>query len=168
MNPQVETFSECPQHCIPPSVFIGGPPACCTWVIILEGPPAAAITYVNDSIGLDPSVYGGGGSPSSEGFPEGSPFCSGEKDDLASATMSDCGDDSEGSSRGGGGAKAGIGADSDSVIVSLGRLASTEEVKKSDEKVGGFEDEEQDENASDGGEWVGGPVYDSSSAGESV
>jgi hypothetical protein len=33
--------------------------------MMLAAPPAAAITYVNDSSGLDPSVYGGGGSPSS-------------------------------------------------------------------------------------------------------
>jgi hypothetical protein len=49
---------------IPPSVLIGGPPPCCTCVIMLAAPPAA-ITYVKESSGLDPSVYGGGGSPSS-------------------------------------------------------------------------------------------------------
>ena len=32
---------------------------------MLAAPPAAAMTYVNPSNGLDPSVYGGGGSPSS-------------------------------------------------------------------------------------------------------
>jgi hypothetical protein len=46
-------------------VLIGGPPPCDTCVIILAGPPAVAITYVNDSRGLEPSLYGGGGSPSS-------------------------------------------------------------------------------------------------------
>ena len=34
-------------------------------MIILAAPPAAAITYVNESRGLEPSVYGGGGSASS-------------------------------------------------------------------------------------------------------
>ena len=33
--------------------------------MILAAPPAAAMTYVNESRGLDPSVYGGGGSASS-------------------------------------------------------------------------------------------------------
>lgn len=56
-------------------------------MIILDGPPAAAITYVNDSMGLDPSVYGGGGSPSSADFaPEDSPFW---KKALVSATIGD-------------------------------------------------------------------------------
>jgi hypothetical protein len=32
---------------------------------MLAGPPADAITYVNESSGLKPSLYGGGGSPSS-------------------------------------------------------------------------------------------------------
>ena len=41
----------------PPSVFIGGPPLDCdTWVMMLAGPPADAMTYVNDSSGLDPSL----------------------------------------------------------------------------------------------------------------
>ena len=42
--------------------MIGAGPPCCTCVIML---PAAAMTYVNPSSGLEPSVYGGGGSPSS-------------------------------------------------------------------------------------------------------
>lgn len=29
---------------IPPRVLIGGPPVCWTWVMMLEAPPAAAIT----------------------------------------------------------------------------------------------------------------------------
>lgn len=37
----------------PPRVFIGGPPLCCdTCVMMLAGPPADAMTYVNDSRGL--------------------------------------------------------------------------------------------------------------------
>jgi len=43
---------------------------------MLVGPPAAAITYVNASMGLDPSVYGGGGSPSSKLLFEDSPLVS--------------------------------------------------------------------------------------------
>ena len=41
---------------------MGAGPPCCTCVIML---PAAAMTYVKPSNGLEPSVYGGGGSPSS-------------------------------------------------------------------------------------------------------
>lgn len=54
-----------PALSIPPSVLMGGPALCDTCVIMLEGPPAAAMTYVKASMGLVPSVYGGGGSPSS-------------------------------------------------------------------------------------------------------
>lgn len=61
---------------VPPSVLTGGPPVCCTCVMILAAPPAAAITYVNDSRGLDPSVYGGGGSPSSTLLLDDSPLVS--------------------------------------------------------------------------------------------
>ena len=51
---------------LPPlRVFIGAGPPCDTCVIILAGPPAVAMTYVNPSRGLEPSLYGGGGSPSS-------------------------------------------------------------------------------------------------------
>ena len=51
---------------IPPmAVLIGAGPPCCTCVIMLAAAPAAAMTYVNPSSGLLPSVYGGGGSPSS-------------------------------------------------------------------------------------------------------
>lgn len=44
---------------------MGAGPACCTCVRMLAAPPAAAMTYVKPSSGLEPSVYGGGGSPSS-------------------------------------------------------------------------------------------------------
>jgi hypothetical protein len=42
----------------PPSVLIGGPPLPPweTWVMMLAGPPAEAMTYVNDSSGLYPSL----------------------------------------------------------------------------------------------------------------
>ena len=41
----------------PPSVLIGGPALVCdTCVMMLAGPPADAITYVNDSSGLNPSL----------------------------------------------------------------------------------------------------------------
>ena len=47
------------------AVLIGAGPPCCTCVMMLAAPPAAAMTYVKPSSGLEPSVYGGGGSPSS-------------------------------------------------------------------------------------------------------
>lgn len=50
---------------------------------MLAAPPAAAMTYENDSSGLDPSVYGGGGSPSSDPL---SPCFSLESSALVSAT----------------------------------------------------------------------------------
>jgi len=52
---------------------------------MLAAPPAAAMTYVNDSSGLEPSVYGGGGSPSSMPFPDASPLVSRGKTALVSA-----------------------------------------------------------------------------------
>lgn len=43
---------------------------------MLAAPPAAAMTYVKESSGLEPSVYGGGGSPSSAALLDGSPLLS--------------------------------------------------------------------------------------------
>lgn len=43
---------------------------------MLAGPPAEAMMYVKQSMGLEPSVYGGGGSPSSTPLPEDSPLVS--------------------------------------------------------------------------------------------
>ena len=63
-------------HHIPANVFMGCPLPCCTWVIMLAAPPAAAMTYVKESSGLEPSVYGGGGSPSSAALLDGSPLLS--------------------------------------------------------------------------------------------
>lgn len=74
--------------------------------MILEAPPAAAMTYVKESIGLDPSVYGGGGSPSSGVFPEDFPSWSRERDSLVSAKIDDEGS-GWGVSGGGGGPSAG-------------------------------------------------------------
>lgn len=43
---------------------------------MLAAPPAAAMTYVKESSGLEPSVYGGGGSLSSVALLDGSPLLS--------------------------------------------------------------------------------------------
>ena len=56
-------------------------------MIMLDGPPAAAIRYVKESNGLDPSLYGGGGSLSSDFFPEVSSFVSCERVAFVSETM---------------------------------------------------------------------------------
>lgn len=54
--------------------------------MILAAPPVAAITYVNESSGLEPSVYGGGGSPSSVALFEASPLLSDGRAALVSAS----------------------------------------------------------------------------------
>ena len=95
--------------------------------MILAAPPAAAITYVNESSGLEPSVYGGGGSPSSTPFPDGSPFVSFGSAALVSATAVDAAEGPKGgavSSNGGAGAKAAIDAQDASVTEALMRLSS--------------------------------------------
>lgn len=46
----------------------------------------AAITYVKESSGLEPSVYGGGGSPSSGPLVDGSPLLSEGSAALVSAS----------------------------------------------------------------------------------
>lgn len=54
---------------------------------MLAAPPAAAMTYVKPSSGLEPSVYGGGGSPSSRSLlPAGPSFVSRGSAALVSAT----------------------------------------------------------------------------------
>lgn len=71
----------------PPNAFIGGPAVCWTCVMMLAAPPAAAMTKVNDSSGLEPSVYGGGGSLSSTPLRVGSPLVSRGNTALVSAAL---------------------------------------------------------------------------------
>ncbi|RMJ28312.1 hypothetical protein PHISP_00789 [Aspergillus sp. HF37] len=97
-------------------------------------------------MGLDPSVYGGGGSSSGD-FPDDSPFWSRERDALVSLTIGDEGRSCEGSSTGGGGPSAGREVDSGSVT--LERSGAGSEAKERDEKGGGLEKDELDE-ASEG------------------
>lgn len=85
--------------------------------MILAAPPAAAITYVNESSGLNPSVYGGGGSPSSALLFDGSPLVSGGSAALVSASAVAAAADSKGEV----GAKAGSDEKSGSVTGSPGR-----------------------------------------------
>ena len=73
------------RYSVPAKVFTGAGPLCWTWVIMLVAPPAAAITYVNESRGLEPSVYGGGASSSSALF-EDSPLLSAGSAALVSAS----------------------------------------------------------------------------------
>mgnify|MGYP007098512517 CR=1 FL=1 len=141
---------------VPPNVLIGGPPVCCTCVMMLDAPPAAAITYVNDSMGLDPSVYGGGGSPSSTDFPDDSGFWSWEKEALVSATKDEEGLGSRDSSSGGRGTETGAEADSGGETVAFPRLNSVAGAKTRDEKGGGCDEEKLEEEASEMGECGGG------------
>lgn len=106
---------------------------------MLAAPPAAAITYVNESSGLDPSVYGGGGSPSSRPLLEHSPFVSGGSAALvsASAALGIGAADVYGASKDGVGAKAGRLVESVSVIDVLIRLTASWGGKYRDENGGG-------------------------------
>jgi hypothetical protein len=72
---------------------------------MLAGPPADAMTYVNDSRGLDPSLYGGGGSPSSISLLLDPSLVSRGSAALVSATAVAA--EEEDSVKGGAGAKAG-------------------------------------------------------------
>lgn len=97
---------------------------------MLAAPPAAAITYVNDSSGLGPSVYGGGGSPSSTPLPDDSPLASGRSAALASAAALDSASSSaRASSKEGAGAVASSELQTASVTVALMRSSSAPEGK---------------------------------------
>lgn len=75
---------------------------------MLAAPPAAAITYVNPSNGLDPSVYGGGGSPSSRSLLEEASLSLVSRGRAALVSATTLGnEDEDGASKGGAGAKAG-------------------------------------------------------------
>lgn len=87
--------------------------------MMLAAPPAAAMTYVKPSMGLDPSVYGGGGSPSSRSPLDGPSLVSLGSAAFVSATT--FGNDEEEASlwKGGAGAKAGGCSVSESVTKAL-------------------------------------------------
>lgn len=75
--------------------------------MILAGPPAVAMTYVNESSGLEPSLYGGGGSPSSKSLLLPAPsLVSRGSAALVSATAALAAEEDD-SWNGGAGAKAG-------------------------------------------------------------
>lgn len=101
---------------------------------------------MKDSSGLYPSVYGGGGSLSSE---EPS-FLGSENEALVSATTAEELAGSRGSSTGAGGAKAGGQAGPGSVTL-YARLESGEGAKKRDEKGGGCAEELEAEAGGSGG-----------------
>lgn len=63
--------------------------------MILAGPPAVAMTYVNDSSGLDPSLYGGGGSLSSRSLLLDPSLVSRGRAALVSATAAAAADDDD-------------------------------------------------------------------------
>ena len=74
---------------------------------MLAAPPAADMTYVSPLTGLDPSVYGGGGSPSSISLldPSLSLLSLGSAAFVSATTVGT--DDEDGASNGGAGAKVG-------------------------------------------------------------
>lgn len=72
--------------------------------MILAAPPAAAMTYVKPSSGLEPSVYGGGGSPSSRSLLDLPSLVSRGSAALVSATTVDAAACPSVSSNGNGGA----------------------------------------------------------------
>ena len=90
---------------------------------MLAGPPAVAMTYVNESSGLDPSLYGGGGSPSSISLLLEPSFVSRGRAALVSATAAAAAEDDD-SVKGGAGAKAG--RDSQALLVMTALLGSLE------------------------------------------
>lgn len=117
---------------------MGAPVPCGTCVMMLAGPSALAMTYVKPSMGLDPSVYGGGGSPSSYSLLEEPSLVSLGSAAFVSATTVAAAEDEE-PRRGSSDEKAG------SCSVGLAGLAALwaspvvgSEGKKSDEKGGGY------------------------------
>jgi hypothetical protein len=92
---------------------------------MLAAPPAAAMTYVNDSRGLEPSVYGGGGSPSSTPLPDASPLVSRGNAALVSvATLHSASSSARVSSKEGAGAVARSESQTASVMALLTRWSS--------------------------------------------
>ena len=93
---------------------------------------------MNESIGLDPSVYGGGGSPSSTARFDASPFVSGGKATFVSAATFDSGSSSaKASSKEGAGAVAKYDSLTPSVTSIANRSSSALDGKYSEEKGGG-------------------------------
>lgn len=115
-------------------MLIGAPPLDCdTCVMMLAGPPADAMTYVKDSSGLEPSLYGGGGSPSSRSLLLEPSFVSRGRAALVSATAFAAAEEDD-SVKGGAGAKAGGESDCDGESWRDSSRAG----KKREEKDGGY------------------------------
>jgi len=122
---------------LPASGLTGAPVPCETWVMMLAGPPAVAITYVNPSMGLEPSVYGGGGSPSSKSLPEEPSLVSRGSAAFVSATATAAADEdgprSGSSEENAGSCSVGPGG----VAALFASAGEGSDGKKSDEKGGG-------------------------------
>ncbi|PYI30453.1 hypothetical protein BP00DRAFT_319532, partial [Aspergillus indologenus CBS 114.80] len=104
-----------------------------------------------------PSVYGGGGSPSSANFAEESDLMSRESEALTSATKDVDGSGLRCSSTRGV-TRAGVRAEPDGVTGPFARLESDAAMKTRDEKGGGFDEKKLEVEASEQGEWGGGAV----------
>lgn len=120
--------------------------------MMLAAPPAAAITYVNESRGLDPSVYGGGGSPSSTPLFDDSPLVSvGSAALFSAAALCSASSSARASSKEGAGAVAS--SELQTVSVTLARMQSNSASvgKYNEEKGGGRGEGGIDDEASDVG-----------------
>lgn len=93
---------------------------------------------MNESSGLDPSVYGGGGSPSSSPLLEDSPLLVEDSFALSAAALHSASSSASASSKEGAGAVARRHSDIDSVTAAFIRCSSESGGKYSDEKGGGF------------------------------
>lgn len=111
-------------------------------MIILAGPPADAMTYVNDSSGLDPSLYGGGGSPSSISLLLEPSLVSRGRAALVSATADAAAEDEDEDSVNGGAATNAGGASvwGVSSLALLRSSVASSAGKKREEKGGGYGD----------------------------
>lgn len=111
--------------------------------MMLAGPPAAAITYVKESSGLDPSEYGGGGSHSSAPLFDDSPLVSVGSAAFVSVSVLDVTDPV--SSRGVVGENAGGGCDG-SAMQAFNRSGGEAGRKYREEKGGGAAEREVEED----------------------
>jgi hypothetical protein len=107
---------------------------------MLAGPPADAMTYVNPSRGLDPSLYGGGGSPSSRSLLADSLVSCGSAAFVSAKTL-EAAPDEDGSWPGATVENAGRGSSCsaalDVALLALATAARSGLLKKREKKEGG-------------------------------
>ena len=117
---------------------------------MLAAPPAAAMMKLNDSRGLEPSVYGGGASSSSGAAFEDCALVSGGSAAFVSAsTLDPTSSSARASSKEGAGADARSESQAVPVIAALMRSSSASVGKLREEKGGGRCEGGLDDDASD-------------------